>query len=207
MTKIAVLGWGSLIWDPQDLRTERAWRPDGPCLPVEFARKSSRDRVTLVLWNDAPTSRTWWTKSLTGDIDEAAENLRVREGPTRRTWIHLVDARGARDLDGRDVTGPEADIVRQWLKGRNELAGAVWTAIEPDGFAGSNLAGEVVQHLQRLAESGSIDAAREYMRRAPETVMTPVRLAVFQAFGWTIAPLPESELHPGLEPLPCSPNS
>ena len=47
---IACLGWGSLIWDPQELPVrEEDWLCDGPSLPVEFSRLSSGDRVTLVI--------------------------------------------------------------------------------------------------------------------------------------------------------------
>jgi len=47
--KIAVIAWGSLVWDPRDLDIEPEWREDGPLLPVEFARFSGRERLTLVL--------------------------------------------------------------------------------------------------------------------------------------------------------------
>lgn len=48
---IIVLGWGSLVWDPNGLPIEHtnpvegAWSPDGPHLPVEFARHSSGSRI------------------------------------------------------------------------------------------------------------------------------------------------------------------
>lgn len=39
--KIVVLGWGSLIWNPGDLKINSEWQKDGPTLPIEFARVSS----------------------------------------------------------------------------------------------------------------------------------------------------------------------
>jgi hypothetical protein len=49
MMKIAVLGWGSLIWQPRELRISLPiWKTDGPELPVEFARVSMDGRLTLV---------------------------------------------------------------------------------------------------------------------------------------------------------------
>ena len=40
-TGIAVVGWGSLIWDPRQLPVRSSWQPDGPELPVEFAYLSA----------------------------------------------------------------------------------------------------------------------------------------------------------------------
>ena len=45
--KIAVLGWGSLIWDPKELDANNEWNNDGPFLPIEFARISNNGRLTL----------------------------------------------------------------------------------------------------------------------------------------------------------------
>jgi len=50
--KIALLAWGSLIPNPGRLYTilDR-WKPDGPKLPIEFARKSNDGRLTLVIFD------------------------------------------------------------------------------------------------------------------------------------------------------------
>ena len=49
--KIAILGWGSLIWLPKDLKfdTNSGWKENGPVLPIEFARISKDGRLTLVI--------------------------------------------------------------------------------------------------------------------------------------------------------------
>jgi len=45
--KIIVLGWGSLIWDPRELKIKNSeWQKDGPNLPIEFARISQDGRLT-----------------------------------------------------------------------------------------------------------------------------------------------------------------
>jgi hypothetical protein len=37
---IAMLAWGSLIWNPRDLPISGEWRQAGPVLPIEFSRIS-----------------------------------------------------------------------------------------------------------------------------------------------------------------------
>lgn len=58
--RIAVLGWGSLVWCPSELDISTGWR-EGPALPIEFARESKGSRVTLVLVPEYPCkSRVFW---------------------------------------------------------------------------------------------------------------------------------------------------
>src|SRR5438105_135185 len=84
--RIAVLGWGSLIWNPRELRLASHWHPDGPLLPIEFARISgSRDgppRLTLVFRQEADKVRTLWAQSGLDKLDDAIENLAKREHTT-----------------------------------------------------------------------------------------------------------------------------
>lgn len=49
--KIAILGWGSLIWNPENLNyyTEFGWSKNEPKLPIEFLRISNNGRLTLVI--------------------------------------------------------------------------------------------------------------------------------------------------------------
>jgi len=83
--KIVCLGWGSLIWDPGDLRIdnlerpETAWSTDGPFLPVEFARQSGGNRITLVLVPGRRTVPVLWTQMFVDDLETAKRNLAQRE--------------------------------------------------------------------------------------------------------------------------------
>lgn len=99
---IACIGWGSLIWDPAGLPVSAPWRTDGPVLPLEFARQSKGDRVTLVIVPNALPSPTFWAPFNTGDLSIAREALRLREGKTRDSWI----GQWTRDVE------PEGEITR-----------------------------------------------------------------------------------------------
>ncbi|MDH5422480.1 MAG: hypothetical protein OEY55_11810 [Acidimicrobiia bacterium] len=106
--RIAVLGWGSLVWDPHGrtgsplkVRPGSEWSATGPKLPVEFARIAENGRLTLIIVPGYEiVSRTSWILSAESDLEKAALNLADREvikSPhDRRSRIHGIDSDGAR---------------------------------------------------------------------------------------------------------------
>ncbi|MGE0589862.1 MAG: hypothetical protein AB7O48_14895 [Cyclobacteriaceae bacterium] len=94
--KIAVLGWGSLVYDPRQLRINKSignngWCEDGPRLPIEFARISHNKRLTLIVFPEADLINTYWAESLDTELMVAMENLRDREGMPTVDRIGFVD--------------------------------------------------------------------------------------------------------------------
>src|SRR5882757_9070612 len=77
---IACLGWGSLIWRPDNLLIRREWFGDGPLLPIEFVRQSNDGRLTLVITDTAKAVRTLWALMATDDLNTAKQSLKIREG-------------------------------------------------------------------------------------------------------------------------------
>jgi hypothetical protein len=90
--KIAVLGWGSLIWKPDGLQTVGRFLNDGPTLPIEFCRTSQDGRLTLVIDRTygAPCV-TYHALSSFHELDTAIENLRIREGMLTSERIGFVN--------------------------------------------------------------------------------------------------------------------
>ena len=57
--RIAVIGWGSLLWSPRTLPLAGTWSSDGPVLPIEFARISVDGRLTLIIEDGAKPIATY----------------------------------------------------------------------------------------------------------------------------------------------------
>ena len=194
--RIAILGWGSLIWCPRELSLKARWRRDGPSLPVEFARITKGDRVTLVLvpWDWVNPTTTYWAISAEQDLSKACENLMNREG-TKPRHIHFTTLQESgtyrnetRDAKSPDITKP----VQAWMAGKRVDA-AVWTGLPHDGFDlvdRDGLTAQVVEYLKGL-EGDARDRAEEYVRYAPPSVRTHIRTQIEQELEWKSKPLPK----------------
>ncbi len=209
MTRIAVLGWGSLIWKPDGLAVQSKWHTDGPCLPVEFARKSKGMRVTLVLVpRYQHLSRSYWAFSAFGTVDAAAENLRERER-TRLKRIHVADAKTW--WTAGEGSGPRDEFgsaVSAWVAGRDDVDVAIWTGLKPEVFNPDSrrvpLEDQVVAFLRSLGPDYEPEAKR-YIQMAPASIDTPVRKAIERELGWKRKPLPKNLFEREEPGEPCQP--
>ena len=127
--RIAVIGWGSLIWDLDNLApfvTGDWMMGAGPSLPFEFTRVSPKRKMGLAVCLDYTNGDPCPTNailSIRDDIDEAAEELRARERAKVIDYIGMIHpASGARRSSIPEV----ADIFADWCR-RTGAAGAVWT--------------------------------------------------------------------------------
>ena len=214
--RIAVLGWGSLIWNPRDLRIAGGWQPDGPFLPIEFARISATGppRLTLVLRQDADRVRTLWAQSALDKLDDAIKNLAKREHTSIENIGYVKD--GDQPLASRSRLRSVADTHPEptpdarsagallqhldWWRSERQLDAVIWTDL-PSNFE------EVVRpHGQPIPLSGASAAAylnglpdatfaEEYVRRAPSQVRTTIRRHLEKKLGWL--PSPASPITPG----------
>ncbi len=175
MTVIACLGWGSLVWDPRELPIQRWWFEDGPLIPLEFARQSKDDRITLVIEPSARPVRALWAVMDAKDIDTAREELRQREGTSKKH----IDSWSIGNQPPNCIS-----VLEEWARARR-LDGVVWTALPPKFKCEERTPTEeeVVQHLRQL-KGTKHDLAEQYVRRAPRQIDTAYRRRIEAEFQW-----------------------
>ena len=190
--KIAVLAWGSLIWEPRSLQTATVFVPFGPVLPIEFSRVSGGKRLTLVIdeANGAPC-RSYVAQSAHADLDKALLNLWVREGKKNETpparirdsgRVAFVDMTNSKEsLRAKERHPAALEAARSWATATGHDA-AIWTALasnfhEPDKAAKPFTVEAALEYLDGL-DKPDLAAALHYIWNAPPEVQTPVRAAV-----------------------------
>ncbi len=179
MTRIACLGWGSLIWDPRDLPIQKPWSEDGPFISVEFARQSQDGRITLVLVHTEWLVPSMWTLMKSIDLTSAIEALRSREG----IRLKNVEKHVCRWSAGQ----PSPKLIpslSEWADA-NEVNHVIWTGLPPK-FNGEEIlptAEEVVGYLEKLSGERR-QKAEQYVRRAPRQVDTKYRRLIESSLNW-----------------------
>jgi hypothetical protein len=196
---IIILGWGSLIWCPGGLRIKTRWYGDGPSLPIEFARISQDDRLTLVIQPGSAAQSTYWAVSEFTDLTEARQNLKTRE-KTKSADIHHVLRDGTHE---GDAPAGIAETIAAWMSQRSHIDAAVWTGL-PSNWRdkrGRDFAVDdardflLALEAERDRAKAAYDRAREYVTHAPAGVDTSVRRAM-RARGWNDIALPSILFEP-----------
>jgi hypothetical protein len=202
--EIAIIGWGSLIWCPGCLRIKSRWYPAGPALQIEFARISGDKRLTLVIHPGPPESptpkqQTYWALSECKTLDEARENLRMREGAKRIADIYGLNIDG--DLEGKKDIAAEkiSRVIGEWLKAKNGIQAAVWTGLSTNWRRKRGMEftpEDALQYLNELERAkddaaAAYNRAREYITNTPPRIRTVVRELVRKRKGWKDADLAE----------------
>ena len=186
--RIAVIGWGSLIWDLDNLApfvTGDWMMGAGPSLPFEFTRVSPKRKMGLAVCLDYTNGDPCPTNailSIRDDIDEAAEELRARERAKVIDYIGMIHpASGARRSSIPEV----ADIFADWCR-RTGAAGAVWTDLggnfEEDRGTSFSVP-RAIGYLKTLNGESLIEAVR-YIEYAPAATNTPLRRALAKDEWW-----------------------
>ena len=182
--RIAILGWGSLIWDTDTEKGKEFARrcrghwaiAKGLELPLEFSRvsESRSHALTLVIDETHGTRcRVYYAMSKREALNDAMRDLRSREGTTCRN-IGCWTARNGKP--GFDST---QERIGAWAR-KSGLDAVVWTALESN-FAKKNKANatefsveHAIRHIENLSREGKARAA-EYVWRAPDEIRTTLR--------------------------------
>jgi hypothetical protein len=175
--KIAILGWGSLVWEPGEIQLKTKWRTGGPVLPIEFSRISDRRDGALTLVIDPDNGErvsTRFAVSKRTEIEDTICDVRTREETVvkRIGYVNLVNG------SQRCNVYPEVShAIRAWALSNNFDA-VVWTDL-PSNFGEKTgvqfSVEEAVKYLLlSLSENGAIKA-RDYILKAPQEIDTPLR--------------------------------
>lgn len=176
--KIAILGWGSLIWDvrPEFDSFHEGWLSDGPELKLEFSRISESRKRALTLVIDeqcGEVCRVAYALSKRKRLDDAVCDLRCREGTILERIGYVFVGNGGSGV-------PKVpDTIEPWAK-KKKLDVVVWTGLQSNFESITKKPfsiPEALAHLKELAADGKATAA-EYVWRAPKFVRTPLRSAL-----------------------------
>lgn len=183
--KIAILGWGSLIWQPKELKfdTNVGWKENGPVLPIEFARISKDGRLTLVITPNGTEVPTLYSVSSFDSLDLAVLNLAVREGSGRKSIGYYDKSKD--EFSPIDFSFKEN--IKNWIQ-TTDFDTVIWTNLpvklnlenvtktekDPDGR---------IDYLQNLKGFESA-LAEEYIRNTPKQIATKYRNQIIKTLGW-----------------------
>lgn len=186
--RIAILGWGSLIWDSRSLKIDvtlgnSGWNLNGPYLPIEFARISKDGRLTLVIRNGVKEQQVLFSISLYNELDEAVLDLAVREGCGKnKIGIYIKEK--------SEVTPTEfiyKEKIVNWIEQEDDIDAVIWTNLSSSfkdkiGLELSEI--NAVNYLTCLPLEVQA-VAEEYIRKAPEQIDTKIRNAIEDQLNWT----------------------
>ncbi len=166
--KTAILGWGSLIWQPKDLKfdTNIGWKKNGPVLPIEFARISKDGRLTLVITPNGTEVPTLYSVSSFDSLDLAVLNLKKREGTVEENIGSYNKSKDEFSL--KDFSFKEN--ITNWIQKEK----VVIKTIDPN---------DRIEYLQNLKGSESA-LAEEYIRNTPKQIATTYRNQIIEVLGW-----------------------
>lgn len=179
---IGCLGWGSLVWDPRELPIRGRWFDDGPLLPIEFARVSGNERVTLVICKVDYRVRVLWALMDAADLGTAKRDLAAREGVEDS---HIDRSIGYWEAATQKSHGAAAREIAEWALTKR-LDAVVWTSLETglkDKRGMLPSIEEILDHLRRLPHAQG-QLAEEYIRKAPPQIDTEYRRRIAKEFSW-----------------------
>jgi hypothetical protein len=188
---VAILGWGSLLWDLDDLapKVRGDWAlGGGPALPLEFSRVSPKRLMSLVVVIDPAHGTDCPTHAIASrreSVAEAAEDLRARE---RAADIRFIGAFCRETGFARSAHPVITERVAAWCA-ETGARGVVWTDLPANFEAETGRPFSVPACLAYLRglKGASAAEARSYIDSAPATTDTALRRTVATQ-GWWRAP-------------------
>ena len=173
--KIAILGWGSLLWDEyaEFDKEHDDWQLEGPSLTLEFSRVSQTRNGALTLVLDVQNGKSCkvaYTFSKRKNPDDAICDLRCREGTTLKN-IGFYFADGSRKQSREDEA---LKSIQGWVsKGKIDVV--IWTDLANNFQEESKCKKPfsieaALCHIQALDTQGKAKAAEYVWGNVPENV-------------------------------------
>jgi hypothetical protein len=184
---IAIIGWGSLVWAKStpssnggELLLRSEWHRDGPKFPLEYARISKGNRLTLIIWQSAPLQTTLWAESAFENLTQAHANLAAREGGNPNN-IHYVSSGG--DFDP-NISKPVLTEVHAWLQSRPKIAHVLWGGGLASNFEEKSGMPFSSENVVSWLRANANPLAEEYIRKTPKQIQPPSRSQIESDLGW-----------------------
>jgi len=174
--RIAIIAWGSVVWDPRNLMFVGKFEPTDLRLPLEFCRVSGDGRLTLVIdekFGEICPARV----AVSGfrELQQTIKDLRARENTTAKN-IGFVDCvTGKHSAREKGSSAYVVETVVSWVAA-NDYDAAVWTALSRN-FLEPFSVDAAIKYLE-IQRAQTLERALRYIRKAPPEVQTPVRAAV-----------------------------
>ena len=187
MQKTAILGWGSLLWQPKELAfiKENDWNENGPFLPIEFARISKDGRLTLVITPYAKEVQTLYAISSHKTTEEAILNLAIREGSGRKSIGYYLRSNKEFSKDFEFKKN-----ISNWIE-KTDFDAVIWTNLGENWNIKSEK-GEILKsiipenRIEYLSELNghNLAIAEEYIRKTPLQIETEYRKLIEEKLNW-----------------------
>jgi hypothetical protein len=183
--KTAILGWGSLIWQPQELKFDAniGWKENGPVLPIEFARISKDGRLTLVITPNGTEVTTLYSVSSFDSLDLAVLNLKKREGTVEENIGSYNKSKD--EFFPKDFSFKEN--IKKWIQ-TTDFDSVIWTNLPEKWILNDENKTKIdpkdrINYLQNLKGPESA-LAEEYIRNTPKQIATTYRNQIIEVLGW-----------------------
>jgi len=181
MMKIVCVAWGSLLWDLKGFPIDGKWHQGGPLIPLEFARHSDGEIVSLVVLEAGPLQPTFWAPVAVESLEAAREALCEREDIRINAleWIGSIPRPSGADY-------VQSHAFADWLQ-HNGADAVVWTALpaKSQDINGRMPSIDEALHFLQSLDSESRQRAEKYVRQTPAIVHTPFRERFESELGWT----------------------
>ena len=178
--KIAILGWGSLIWKPDNLayNVEFDWSLNGPILPLEFSRVSNDGRLTLVITDEGTDVTTLFTMSVFDTLKQSIINLAIRECSS----IANIGFYEKKNKQFSPSNFKYQKNIENWIEQNNSIDAVIWTNLSENWRTKLNVK-DRIKYLLSLNNSES-EIAEEYIRKTPTQIKTQLREEIESKLNW-----------------------